>query len=406
MANLTETPTHKVSAIIPTYNRAGYLREALDSVFAQSLPPWEVIVVDDGSTDDTFEVVQEYGSRVRYVRHDRNQGIAVARNTGLGAAQGDLIAWLDSDDLWEPGFLATVIDILGKATSPDGVYTGITLVDTSNVRLRSSVRTERPEELHDALIRGNFLATPSVVARKACYTRAGLFDQQLRVSEDYDMWLRLARGCRLEGISLPLVRIRVHKGNTLSNADAFCEARLMILRKHFAASEGNDPDRLRRSGLAYGYGLRSIATMYVANGQAEKGWQFLTKAAARHPQILEQLDTYYELALEDQPRAYRGDATQLDIRHSQAEIMQRLEKLFRTSGSRVKDLRRSAYGNAYLALAMLCDQAGEWKEARYHMRRALATNPSLLCQRGFGRRLVKLYLGKRVVRQLRRESRG
>lgn len=104
-------PVLRVSVIIPTYNRAGYLREALESVRNQGLPPWEIIVVDDGSTDDTVQVIQEAGIAVRYFLQP-HLGVAAARNLGLSGASGDLVAWLDSDDLWEENFLSTVVPVL------------------------------------------------------------------------------------------------------------------------------------------------------------------------------------------------------------------------------------------------------------------------------------------------------
>ena len=114
----------RVSVIIPTYNRADYLREALASVLDQSLQPWEIIVVDDGSTDDTPELARSFPPNVVYIRQPQNMGVSAARNAGLSAARGEVIAWLDSDDLWEPGFLATVIPLLAEDERLDGVYTG------------------------------------------------------------------------------------------------------------------------------------------------------------------------------------------------------------------------------------------------------------------------------------------
>ncbi len=404
MLSANEQTDLKVSVIIPTYNRAGYLREALHSVLRQSLTPWEVIVVDDGSTDDTRQVIQDAPGSICYFEQ-AHQGVAAARNLGLEKATGDLIAWLDSDDLWEPDFLAAVVPILARDETLAGVYTGITMVDADGVRLRSSTRTEPPEALYEALIRGNFLATPSVVVRKACYDTVGHFDTQLPISEDYDMWLRLTAESRLVGIPRPLAQIRVHRTNMMSDTDALCQARLILLGKHFGPLPRDGNVLSESSRIAYGYAFRAIAIQYIENGRPDRGWRYLAQAAAMHPPILAELDTFYELALGDQPRGYRGDATQLDIPDNGAEMLGRMDALFASADSQIQAMREEAYGNAYLALAMLSDQTGEWRFARHYMLCAARAHPDLLQEYDVVRRLIKLFLGKRVIGWLRRINR-
>ena len=390
--------TLRVSVIIPTYNRAAYLREALASVFRQSLAPWEVIVVDDGSTDETYQVIQESPGAIRFYRQ-AHQGVATARNLGLEKATGDLVAWLDSDDLWEPTFLATVVSLLAQDRALDGAYTGITLIDSDGAPLGTSTRLEPPEELHNALVRDCFLAAPSVVARKKCYDQAGGFDPQFRISEDYDMWLRLARQFRIVGVPQPLVRIRVHTTNTMSDVDSLCKARLALARKHFGRL-GDISTLSDTVKAAYGYAFRSIALKYIETGQPTNGWAYLEQAVALHPPILERLDTFYELACGDQPRGYRGQADLLDIAANGADMLRRLDALFATAKQPVRALRGAAYGNAYLALGMLSDQAGDWAAARRYMLQAACHNPRLL-SRSFVRRLLKVGLGKWVVSLVR-----
>lgn len=405
MLAAVEQPALRVSVVIPTYNRAGYLREALASVFAQTLPPWEVIIVDDGSTDNTEQVIRDAARSVKFCQQ-AHKGVAEARNLGLENASGDLIAWLDSDDLWEPDFLAAIVPLLAQDASLDGVYTGITLIDTKGVRLREATRVEPPDMLYAALIRNNFLATPSIVARKACYDQAGGFDSQLRIAEDYDMWLRLARRHRVVGLPRPLVRIRVHASNTISDVDTFCQARLILVEKHFGALTGDSSTLSDASKVAYGYAYRAITTKYIESGQPTKGWPYLERAVALHPAILAQLDTFYELALGDQPRGYRGEATQEDIAANGAEMLRRMDILFASSSPPVQVLKGAAYGNAYLALAMLSEQAGDWSAARRYLIRAIRFHPRLLRDQLVMRRLFKLLLGQRLAGGLRRLSLG
>lgn len=392
-----EQPALRVSVIIPTYNRAGYLREALDSVFAQTLPPWEVIVIDDGSTDDTLQVVNNAPGPVRFYQQ-AHQGVAAARNLGLRYAAGDLIAWLDSDDLWEQNFLATVVPVLAHDGGPHGTYTGVTMIDAQGSTLQTSVHVESAGDLYAALVRDCFLATPSIVAKKACYDQVGGFDPQFRISEDYDMWLRLAGRFRILGIPKPLVRIRVHATNTMSDVDALAEARLALIKKHFGNLHGEtSPESVK---AAYGYAYRSIAIKYIEHGDVETGWICLEKAATLLPAILERLDTFYEIALGDQPRGYRGQTEFVNLERNGAEMLRRLESLFATADRPIQALRSTSHGNAYLALAMLNDQAHDWSTARRQMFLAAWHNPGLISG-PYLRRLGKLILGKRLVNLLR-----
>lgn len=401
MPGTIEHPDLKVSVIIPTYNRAGYLREALDSVFRQSLAPWEIIVVDDGSTDDTDQVIHDALMPVRYFKQD-HCGVAVARNLGLENAMGDLVAWLDSDDLWEPDFLATVVPLFAQDQTLGGVYTGIMMIDADGVWLGTSLCSEPPDRLYAQLIRGNFLATPSVVVRKACYDQIGGFDVELRISEDYDMWLRLTERFQFVGIPQPLVAIRVHATNTMADIDTFCQARLTLLKKRFGVLQNNARISPENSRIAYGYTYRTIATKYVENGQPELGWSHLMKAVVHHPRILAQSDTFYELALGTQPRGYRGDVARLDIVANGTEMLSRLEVLFASANvAEVQALRGIAFGNAYLVLAMLSDQAGQWRPARRYILRSLRSYPAFVFRPGFVRRLAKLLLGKHLINWLR-----
>jgi len=399
MSSGVEQSVLTVSVIIPTYNRASYLREALASVFTQTFALWEVIVVDDGSTDDTSRVIREAAGPVRFYQQ-AHLGVAAARNLGLTHTHGDLVAWLDSDDLWEPDFLAAVVPLLAQDPGPHGVYTGITMIDAAGAALRTSSRVEPPEKLYDALVRDCFLATPSIVVRKTCYDEVGGFDPQFRISEDYDMWLRLSRRYRLVGVPRPLVRVRVHAANTMSDTDTLCQMRLALVKKHFGELADSHKASSDVAPTAYGYAFRSIALKYIEGGLPKKGWPYLQTAVALHPGLLQSLDTFYELALGDQPRGYRGQANMLDVAANAAELLGRLKTLFADAPPEVQALRGVAFGNAYLALGMLSDQARDWSAARRYLLLAARYNPRLLSG-SFLRRLIKLCLGRSTVEWLR-----
>jgi glycosyltransferase involved in cell wall biosynthesis len=388
----------RVSVIVPAYNRADYLSLALASVLHQSRQPSEIIVVDDGSEDNTPELVRGFGSRVRYVRHEQNRGVSEARNTGLEAAQGEVIAWLDADDLWEADYLQTVLPILEADEAVDGVYTGLVRMDADgNLLPQSSQVAVPPSELRSALAEECFIQTSTLVARRACFDLAGRFDPRFDICEDYDMFLRLAETCTIVGLPVPLVRYRVHEHNTVANVAAFCRFRLALTQKHYGEPEGDPetwpPDKRR----AHGHAFRAAALKCIEAGQTEEGWSYLERAVSIWPNLLRRLDTFYELACGDQPMGYRGQADLLDIERNGTDMIHRLDTLFSALPT-LEPWRRPAYGNAYLALGSLSDQAGRWGHARRYMIQALKADPSLLASPLVARRFLKLCAGQRLVR--------
>lgn len=398
--NLTcnDYETLRVSVIIPTYNRADYLPQALQSVFDQTLDPFEVIVVDDGSTDNTADVVRAFEPRVRYFRHQHNKGISAARNSGLEAARGEVVAWLDADDLWEPDFLATVIPLLVADEGLDGVYTGLVRIDAAgNILPQFSQRVVPPADLFSSLIENCFIQTSTLVTRKRCFEQAGDFDPQFGICEDYDMFLRLSKTFTIAGVPTPLVRYRVHEHNIVSDTDAFCQFRLALTQKHFGKPEGNPRTWSGERRRAHAHAFRSVALKCIRDGQPDQGWRYLEEAVSIWPDLLGRLDTLYELACGDQPGGYRGQADLLDIEGSGAEMLKRLDTLFAKGNPAIETMRRPAYGNAYSALGMLSDQAGRWTAARRYLFQAVKANPRLLASYPVVRRLLKLCAGQRLV---------
>lgn len=201
------TPT--VTVVIPTYNLASLLPEAIASVRAQQWPNLEIIVVDDGSTDDTESVL---GGLARdgdlLLLQQENAGAAAARNLGIAEARGEWIAFLDADDFWLPGKLTTQFEALEKRPNAAFSYTDVTLRLSSGEENDLQCGTAgRP--LLTQLLGGNLFATPTVVVRRDCLHEVGLFDARLRTGEDWDMWLRLAARFEHVRVARPLTVIRV-----------------------------------------------------------------------------------------------------------------------------------------------------------------------------------------------------
>jgi glycosyltransferase involved in cell wall biosynthesis len=202
MNSKIETP--RVTVIIPTYNRAWCLREAVDSVLAQDFRDFELIVVDDGSTDDTPQLLQEYGEAIRVFRQE-NRGVSAARNAGIAVSRGALIAFLDSDDLWLQGKLARQVEFF-KA------HADALICQTEEIWVRNGRRVN-PGKRHRK--RGGMIFEPSldlclvspsaVMVRRELFQCVGFFDEGLPACEDYDLWLRVSSRFAVHLIDLPLI---------------------------------------------------------------------------------------------------------------------------------------------------------------------------------------------------------
>lgn len=240
-----------VSVVIPTFNCADFLVQAVRSVLAQTYPDFEIIVVDDASTDDTESALLPFGNRVRYIRQERG-GPSAARNRGILQAQGELIAFLDADDLWRPTKLARQIDYVKYHPEAVLVYTDFTRGPRPGSNNESRLQVFKPRDSADAfhaLLDENFIATPTVVVRREALAQSGLFDPTLKGSEDFDLWLRLAGepGCvsarRFGFVNEILVDVRQHAANTSRSVEFTREqiraARIMLARW------GDDPEAVR-----------------------------------------------------------------------------------------------------------------------------------------------------------------
>jgi glycosyltransferase involved in cell wall biosynthesis len=219
-----------VSVIIPTYNRAWCLREAVDSVLAQEFGDFEMIVVDDGSTDATATLLAAYGGRVE-VMHQANRGVSAARNAGIAAARGGLIAFLDSDDIWLPRKLSTQIHFF--QSHPDAlIHQTEELWVRNGRRVNPGRRHRKPEGMIFEPSLELCLVSPSaVMARRELFGQVGLFDESLPACEDYDLWLRVSCRFPVHLTETPLIVKRGGHADQLSRAWGLDRFRIAAILK-------------------------------------------------------------------------------------------------------------------------------------------------------------------------------
>ncbi len=229
-----------VSVIVPTFNRAELIKTSVRSVLNQTYQDFEIIIIDDGSTDDTEKVVKNLNDdRIRYIRHERNKGAPAARNTGIRSARGKYLAFQDSDDEWMPEKLERQMAIFRGAVSDVGVvYSGFWKVK-DNKRLYFPPPQIRKKEgnVYKNLLEENFVAMPSAVIKSECFKKAGMFDEELPRYQDWELFIRISKHYNFAFVSKPLL-VAYHQHNGISSdKDALLRARKMILKKHFRGFE-------------------------------------------------------------------------------------------------------------------------------------------------------------------------
>ena len=237
-----------ISVIIPSYNTAGLIANCLDSVFAQTFSDFEVIVVNDGSPDTTEleAVLRPHRQKIVYVVQE-NKRAAGARNTAIGKARGEFLAFLDSDDSWFPDHLASQMELFRKNPALDLVYADAVLLSDSSRQktFMEKCPSEGSATFEALVVERCQIPVSTVVARKAAILRAGLFDENLALCDDYDMWLRTAFfGGKIDWRRKPQGRLFLGRPDSLgSSRSKMAEAYWKILEKAARTLPLNDAQR-------------------------------------------------------------------------------------------------------------------------------------------------------------------
>lgn len=394
------------SVIIPNFNQKEYVRYAIRSVLSQSHQDYEIIVVDDGSTDGSKAVIDEFGSCVKYIWQE-NQGLAGARNTGIRAAQGDFIALLDADDLWLPDYLESMDLLIKQYPGAAVYYCRAQCIDAAGDLLpqRVGVPTillDTKEKTYKNFVWSNYLIPSTVTLRRSLVEKAGYFDQSLRSCEDWDLWLRILPESDFVWADKVLVQYRIHEYSLSADVTGMHNAKQAVVEKHFGLDDGQYETWSSDKKLAYaGLYRYFLLTSIQRRGEWHMGSAYLRKCLAIDASRTLDVDLFYELSLGAQPVGYRGSTEKLAIEDNAANIMNLLDTVFRADDTGLETYKRRAYGIACYAIGLCAYNTRHLALSRSYFQLAAKYRPSLLISFPLLLNWFKSLLGEPLLTKIR-----
>jgi GT2 family glycosyltransferase len=352
---MTERVAGRVSVVVPCYNGARHLREAIDGVLAQTHPDVELVVADDGSTDESVAIASSYGARVRVVAQP-NAGPATARNLALRHASGEFVALLDADDRFHPTKLASQVARLRTHEDAGAVYCGWRLVDGEGRPFPEEGWPSVEGDLLRRLVLGNLFHPVSVVVRRHLVDAVGGFDARCPVNEDWDLFLRLSlAGARWACVNEALCDYRIHAGQSHERLALVYRHALAILDRTFGAPGAAPIGDLRDAAYAQAH-LRAAAEHYAA-GDDEAGGQAFRAAVAVDPSVALDARLLLRFLRRVLPDGHR----------SQAELVRRRRDLMAVAGRAIAAAEREGIPawRARLALRQAALRLA-WRALRGH----------------------------------------
>ena len=392
--------TPRVSVVIPAYNQAEYLGDAIRSVLSQTYQDFEIIVVDDGSTDNTPLVANEFSDNIRYIRQE-NKGLAGARNTGIRNAKSTYIALIDSDDIWLPNFLQKMMDLVAEDPDAFVYYCSARYIDTKGNELPQIVDSKFVPDgtMYETLVKANFIIPSTVVMMRSAVLAAGLFDDSFRACEDWDLWLRLAPTCHFTSIRDCLVKYRLHGSSLSADPRKMQQAVKAVIEKHFGPDDEDMRNWSNVKRMAYGGVYRYHAWTSVLKQNNWDGCAQFTKKALRvDPTISRELNFFFDLAMGAQPLGYRGTSKLLDLQSNAFYVKQMLSEVFdKATPSAEKRVKSNSYGTAYFALGLVAYNTGQFSLCRNYLFRALRYRPDLWQDSRVLGNILKSFLGRTIL---------
>jgi glycosyltransferase involved in cell wall biosynthesis len=273
----------KVSVVIPAYNAMAFLPETLKSVLEQTFTDFEVLIINDGSSDNVVEwAAQVTDPRVTLITQE-NQRVSAARNTGIANAQGEYIAFLDADDLWEPTKLEKQVHCLDDNPAVGLVYTWTLLVDQQNNPTGRVFASHAEGNIWQELLENDPISSgSSAMVRRECFDAVGVFDRSLAYAPDLDMWVRIAFDYPVAVIKEPLLRYRQIPNSFSRNRQKMIQDLRQVIEKTF---QSVPLELLHLRNRCYASINLGLAWLSIDDGDFEKAAHFRQQAFLHHPQI-------------------------------------------------------------------------------------------------------------------------
>jgi glycosyltransferase involved in cell wall biosynthesis len=271
----------KVSIILPTYNRAHIIEKAIQSVLNQTYQDFEIIIIDDGSKDDTKKIIrgfQEKDNRIKYIRFEENKGAAAARNAGIKMSKGEYITFQDSDDEWVIDKLEKQMKIIETSSENIVVYCGFWRIDGDEKTYIPDIKiSNREGNIHKELLKGNFVDTPSILLPKKNLEKIGMFDENLSRLQDWDLVIRLSRYYNFILIDEPLYISHILPDGISVNDEYLINLQIIL------AKYQDEIYKDHKIIKAWSIKFNSIAKYLLDNNDIKKAKQLYWRAIKLYP---------------------------------------------------------------------------------------------------------------------------
>lgn len=379
------TPT--VSVVITTYNSEQFIASAVESVLAQTYKDIEVLVVDDGSTDDTRHVLESYGNQIHYIWQE-NQERSAARNHGVGLAKGDLIAFLDSDDVWLKEKLALQVDAIQRFPQAVMVYGCAQIIDPKGTPTRwwgedtiGSLEGEVESSIQDNNILFGSSLTPSIaMIRKDAFEQIGGFDTTIHrgIGEDWDLWIRLSSLGPFVRIPRLVAQYRtfgMERELSKRATDYYVDRSLYVIDKNVAADTGRFSPPIVRRAQANIYLQAGLA--HIELGEEQQGKPLIFRAIQIDPTIGTR-ENFCDVLEHIGRRKWRDGQQELAICSLLRRIVTNIPE---ETSSKIPNLRQ-IMGRVYMSETFAAYHKKDWNGVRQVIWRGLISDPGWLINRG------------------------
>lgn len=355
----------KVSVVIPAYNAASYLKEAIESALAQTYRDYEIIVVDDGSTDETPAIAQGFGDALRYVRQ-ANGGLSSARNTAIRNSCAEIIALLDADDVWEPDYLEIMVSFLEQHPEAGAAYCGFQYINaTSEAVGRPSSRVVPHHRFHEVLLyQGNWLVPSAVLFRRKVAERVQLFDEAIGPVADTDLWIRMSAIAPFVGLPNVLVKYRCHSHNMSKNPDVMIHACALLAEKMYGPPAGDPSKWSAEKQSSYLSLYWAGANQYIAYGDAKISAAYFLRLFELSRTAASGIPFWRSIARVHIPLEYQNDPSRTPDWSQAENHVSRLLDEVSTLTSTSPGLYRSLPAIKGMAFVALADEAGRHARIR------------------------------------------